>query len=96
MCMNQTVMMCDFAISCHRNKHTSNTPSKRQASCLNQTVTIAAAAAAALRALYNNHFSGTIPASLASMTSLQSLYVPYPGQIDNRPIRRNVCVHMCR
>ena len=81
-------MMCDFAISCHCNKHTTNTPLKRQASCFHQTVTIATAAA--LRELYNNHFSGTIPASLASSTSLQTLYVPYPGQMDNRPIDKNV------
>ena len=79
MCMNRTVMMCDFAISRHCNKHTTNIPLKRRSSCFHQTVTIAAtaaAAAAALRMLYNNHFSGTLPASLASSTSLYALYVP--------------------
>ena len=99
MCMNQTVMMCDFTISRHCNKHTTNTPLKSQASCFHQTVNIPAAAAA-LRELNNNHFSGTIPASLASSTSLQTawkaLYVPYPDQIGNRPIGRKSCVCMCR
>ena len=85
--MNQTVMMCDFAISRHCNKHTNNAPSKSQASCFHQTVTIpTATAAAALRLLNNNNFSGTIPANLASSTSLFFLYVPYPDLIDNRPI----------
>ena len=47
----------------------------------------------ALRALYNNHFSGTIPASLASSASLHVLYVPYPDQIDSRLIGRNVSIY---
>ena len=81
MCMNQTVMMCDFAISRYCNKHTNNTPLKRQASCFHQTVTISTAAAA-LRLLNNNRFSGTIPASLASSTSLRRAYVPYADQIQ--------------
>ena len=65
-------MICNFAISRHCNKHTNNTSLKHQ---FHQKVTILTAAAAALRKLNNNDFSGTVPASLASSTSLIVLYV---------------------